>query len=523
MNSQTIKDDSDDKYNMYDDKEYGLEEATDLGWEHFKVAISQFRETLDRPSEFFIRDLDLPQMRAAMGPEWPGLKPSQRDDVVLMKAAETGKRGMANGGVLANGAGLGKTPDIIANELHNPLAGPTLIVMPASLIDNWEEEFTKFTKPRLHTLRYHNKLSFDELQNAGIVLVSYDQLRNEFRAIEQWEKDAQYAKRHPYPWPAYRKVGKKPKTVHLNFKRPRFPLLRVHWKRVIYEEAQKCKNFRTTTGKACHAVIAENRWLVTGTPFTNEYSDVYSIFRILRITPFDDFGFFRSHFLRRLPKSTKEDGRSLREGEIAPLDVLRTAFIFIALQVESIRRTRASTFDGHSLQADLPPLKKRVVELPLDDGRKYGKFFQYKMEDCPNDRNNGNEDLVLVDEFFKWAVSTEPVTGGEGMYSRNFSQTFGPVLNKRHNGRQRMTGATNSGIRSRVKRRAIQRTKRLGSPSEITTSDLQNRHMQGSLHSTGPSPEPSMELPTRRRKSESAPSALTTSKKDHSSLLGKIS
>jgi SNF2-related domain len=306
MNNQTIKDDSDGANNMYDDKEYGLEEATDLGWEHFKVGRSQFRETLDRPSEFFIRDLDLPQMRAAMGPEWPGLKPSQRDDVVLMNAAETGKRGMANGGVLANGAGLGKTPDIIANELNNPLPGPSLIVMPVSLIDNWEEKFTKFTKPRLPTLRYHNKLSFDELQNARIVLVSYDQLRNEFKAIEQWVKDAQYTKRHPYPWPAYRMVGKKkPKRVYLKFQRPRCPLLRVRWKRVTYDEAQKCKNFRSTTGRACHALIAEIRWLVTGTRFINEYRDVYSIFRILRVAPFDDFNFFRSHFLRRLPKSTK--------------------------------------------------------------------------------------------------------------------------------------------------------------------------------------------------------------------------
>ena len=85
------------------------------------------------------------------------------------------------GGILADDMGLGKTIQVIAlltREKAKQAKIPSLLVVPASLLGNWQSEITKFA-PKLQckilhpsfTQKIHN--SEDSFDNHEIILTSY--------------------------------------------------------------------------------------------------------------------------------------------------------------------------------------------------------------------------------------------------------------------------------------------------------------------------------------------------------------
>ena len=89
-------------------------EGDELAWKHFQKAIKVATHPLDQPSQYMDSNLDPPRMRAAMGPVWKGLKPFQQDGIGVIVAAEKDERGAANGVLLADSMGMGKTVQVIA-------------------------------------------------------------------------------------------------------------------------------------------------------------------------------------------------------------------------------------------------------------------------------------------------------------------------------------------------------------------------------------------------------------------------
>lgn len=151
---------------------------------------------------------------------------------------------MRLGACLADDMGLGKTIQVLALLLTLERSRPSLLVAPASLLANWQQEARRFA-PSLKTLVAHpSAMDSDELRTLGegrlkdvdLVVTSYGTLM-------------------------------------------RLPDLQaVSWHLVVADEAQALKNPDAKQTKAVKSLKTEARIALTGTPVENRLSDLWSLF-----------------------------------------------------------------------------------------------------------------------------------------------------------------------------------------------------------------------------------------------------
>ncbi len=85
------------------------------------------------------------------------------------------------GACLADDMGLGKTVTLIALHLHRRESGrrgPTLVVCPASLLGNWEDEVRRFA-PGVPVVRFHGGARDLSAAGDGFVLTTYGTMRRD--------------------------------------------------------------------------------------------------------------------------------------------------------------------------------------------------------------------------------------------------------------------------------------------------------------------------------------------------------
>ncbi|XP_066288663.1 DNA excision repair protein ERCC-6-like [Branchiostoma lanceolatum] len=175
------------------------------------------------------------------------LYPYQQDAVKWFhRLAVKGK-----GGILGDDMGLGKTVQVTAFLYGMFLQGKihsVLIVLPVALITNWERELEKWAGGEIRVKLFHGSNSRERTRNlervqrkGGVVLTSYGMVAN------NWEQVA--------------------KIDYKEFV----------WDYVILDEGHKIKN-PTKTTKACHAIPARNRFILTGTPIQNNLREMWSLF-----------------------------------------------------------------------------------------------------------------------------------------------------------------------------------------------------------------------------------------------------
>ncbi|MCB2181262.1 MAG: DEAD/DEAH box helicase [Desulfobulbaceae bacterium] len=159
------------------------------------------------------------------------------------------------GACLADDMGLGKTVQVLAflNALKTEskkvgkATGPSLLIIPASLLSNWINEIELFyprlayfaAHPDLHKPGKVPELSPEKLDALDLVITTY--------ALAQ-----------RYAW-----------------------LQEYSWNYVILDEAQAIKNPGTKQTKAVKKLSANNRIVMTGTPVENRLSDLWSLFDFL--------------------------------------------------------------------------------------------------------------------------------------------------------------------------------------------------------------------------------------------------
>ncbi len=151
------------------------------------------------------------------------------------------------GGCLADDMGVGKTAQVLAllqtrraaRAGGNPL-GPSLIVVPRSLIFNWKQEAARFT-PHLRLLDYTG-LARDRnaLADYDVILTTYGTLRRD--------------------------------VVHLHD---------VEFDYVVLDEAQAIKNSATEAAKAVRLLRGGHRLALSGTPVENHLGELWSLFEFL--------------------------------------------------------------------------------------------------------------------------------------------------------------------------------------------------------------------------------------------------
>jgi len=168
------------------------------------------------------------------------LRDYQRDGVGWMDFL----RRFSFGGCLADDMGVGKTAQVLA-LLEARLAsrdstGPSLVVVPKSLVFNWKQEAARFT-PRIRVLD-HTGLARDvhTFSDYDLVLTTYGTLRRDAAEFKDIEFDY-----------------------------------------VVLDEAQAIKNPGTESAKAARLLRGRNRLALSGTPVENHLGELWSIFEFL--------------------------------------------------------------------------------------------------------------------------------------------------------------------------------------------------------------------------------------------------
>lgn len=178
------------------------------------------------------------------------------------------------GGILADQMGLGKTVTCLANIVNGrplksfpphlqPESHTTLIVVPSSLLGQWKNEIRLHTKQersrkdwglglvsvfRNSESEQHHPLDFE---SQDIILTTYYDVRSSWPAYEIPEGLSEAEAQAFWMENVYEKRG---------------PLHRFRFLRIVLDEGHVIANPETQIANACFNLVADHKWVLTGTP-----------------------------------------------------------------------------------------------------------------------------------------------------------------------------------------------------------------------------------------------------------------
>jgi SNF2 family DNA or RNA helicase len=193
------------------------------------------------------------------------------------------------GGILADDMGLGKTLQVISVLLsakQEKQKGTSLIVSPASLVYNWQEEFSRFA-PEIRTAVLSGAQSaraelLHHYEEYDVMITSYDLLK---RDIGEYE-DKQFLYQ-------------------------------------VLDEAQYIKNHTTAVAKAVKCINSKTKYALTGTPIENRLSELWSIFDYLMPGFLYGYENFRKELEIPITKNKEEEASNRLKRMISPFILRR--------------------------------------------------------------------------------------------------------------------------------------------------------------------------------------------------------
>jgi superfamily II DNA or RNA helicase len=191
-------------------------------------------------------------------------------------------RTLGFGGCLADDMGLGKTIQVLAmlEQRRAAGAGPSLIVVPRSLVFNWTAEAKKFA-PQLRVLdqsHAQRKKGTEHFGDYDLVLTTYGTLTRDAAFLKDFEFD-----------------------------------------HVILDEAQAIKNATTETSKAARLLRGRHRLALSGTPIENHLGELWSLFDFLNPGMLGRVGRFAG-----LAREASTDERTMLAAAVRPFILRRT-------------------------------------------------------------------------------------------------------------------------------------------------------------------------------------------------------
>jgi hypothetical protein len=191
-------------------------------------------------------------------------------------------RQLGFGGCLADDMGLGKTIQVLALLEHRreQRSGPSLIVVPRSLIFNWIAEARKFA-PAIRVLdqsHLQRRKGTEHLGDFDLVLTTYGTLRRDAAFLKDFEFDY-----------------------------------------VILDEAQAIKNADTEASKAVRLLQGRHKLALSGTPIENHLGELWSLFDFLNPGMLGRVGRFSG-----LAQDADADQRKLLAAAVRPFILRRT-------------------------------------------------------------------------------------------------------------------------------------------------------------------------------------------------------
>jgi SNF2 family DNA or RNA helicase len=189
-------------------------------------------------------------------------------------------------------------------SMTRPAAG-TLVVCPASVMKQWANELADKVgeSAKLSVLVYHGGSRTkdpSELAKYDVVVTTYTIVTNEVPKQNADDdpdqkngEETSAGNKRKQPSNAQSKGKKKKKKLKASeIDLDSGPLARVRWFRVVLDEAQTIKNFRTQAARACCGLRAKRRWCLSGTPIQNAIDELYSYFCFLKYDPYSTYSSF---------------------------------------------------------------------------------------------------------------------------------------------------------------------------------------------------------------------------------------
>lgn len=196
------------------------------------------------------------------------------------------------GGCLADDMGLGKTVQTLAllqkikeeNQLQG-LSSTSLIVMPTSLIYNWENEASKFVpelKIGIHTGTSRHK-NIERIADYDVILTTYGVLRVDVELLKEF-----------------------------------------YFEYIILDESQNIKNASSKSFKAAHSLRSKHKLVLSGTPVENSVNDLWSQMSFANPGLLGTQHFFQTDFATPIEKKKDEERAQKLQALIKPFVLRRT-------------------------------------------------------------------------------------------------------------------------------------------------------------------------------------------------------
>ncbi|QZE12966.1 DEAD/DEAH box helicase [Halosquirtibacter laminarini] len=291
------------------------------------------------------------------------------------------------GGCLADDMGLGKTLQCITliaslkeklkRESNNEVLSTNLIVLPTTLVYNWENEINKFC-PSLSCFKYvgtyrpKGALLNETIQNNDVILTTYGTIRNDYEILKQY--------RFQY---------------------------------VILDEGQNIKNPHSKTYKAIEQLNSIHRLSITGTPIENTLYDLWAQLNFLNKGLLGTEAWFKKNFLTPIEKKNDEEAQ-------AKLLKLIQPFI--------LRRTK------EEVATDLPPLSEQTRLMKMSESQAKGYEKEKSAirnmlleEEIAGPSKEKQAPLVILQGLMtlrQWANHPQMITGDPSMNSGKFDEVM---------------------------------------------------------------------------------------------------
>lgn len=187
----------------------------------------------------------------------------------------------------------------VADDFFQPLQA--LIVLPASLVFNWQRELAQFA-PSLHVLS-HTGANRD--------------------------KDVRLLARHDVVLTTYQTALRDSEL-----------LAKIEWEYIVLDESQQIKNKDSQVFKALSQLRARHKISLSGTPIENSLSDLWAQMQFINPDLLKSFRFFKEHFILPIEKQQDEAAKARLRALVAPY---------------LLRRTK------EEVAKDLPPLHRQIL------------------------------------------------------------------------------------------------------------------------------------------------------------------
>lgn len=158
----------------------------------------------------------------------------------------------------------------VSKEKKPASTSATLIIVPPALLSQWVSEVFKVAGDNLVVDVFdHNTLEFERRSSHSVNEFDADVVLATYQSLEKAKK------------------GYSSKSANV--------LLSTNWARVVLDEMQEVRSHTSSISKNCNALVASRRWMLSGTPLFEGFSDFRGELCFLKLDPFaadSEDGFF---------------------------------------------------------------------------------------------------------------------------------------------------------------------------------------------------------------------------------------